>query len=148
MIHSNGKACDVPQGRVMRQNISQLGSDVLTLMELQTELLQLDLREWTRGMVKSAVAIAVALVLLLATAPVLLISLGYFINDMTDLSMTVSMLIAAGAGILLAAIAAGLGMWMLKRDKGMLRRFSPELKRNVRWLKQVMSRPATPTIVS
>ncbi len=52
------------------------------------------------------------------------------------------MLIAAGTGMLLAAIAAGLGVWLLKREQGVLHRFSGELKQNISWLKQVLTHPS------
>jgi sensor c-di-GMP phosphodiesterase-like protein len=129
----------------MTRNVSQLGSDVVTLVELQAELLQVDLREWAQGFAKSVVAMAAALVLLLSSMPVALISLGYFISQMSDLSLAASMLIAAGVGILLGAILAGVGVWMLKREQSMLHRFRRELKHNVAWLKQVLSNPASAT---
>jgi uncharacterized integral membrane protein len=131
--------------KAMRRNVSQLGSDVITLVELQTELLQVDLREWATGFVRSVVAMIAALVLLLASTPVLLISVGYFISQASDLSLGVSMLIAAGIGILVAAVFAGLGVWMLRREQGMLHRFRRELKHNITWLKHVLSSPAETT---
>jgi hypothetical protein len=82
-----------------------------------------------------------ALVVLLASLPVLLVSLGYFIEEWTDLSVGLSMLAAAGVGIMLAGALAGVGVWMMKRHDGALTRFTAELKRNIRWLKQVLSHP-------
>jgi hypothetical protein len=81
------------------------------------------------------------LVVLLASMPVLLLSIGYFIAQESDLSLGVSMLIAAGIGILVAGILAGVGVWLLKREQGMLHRFRRELKHNIAWLKQVLSNP-------
>jgi len=144
-MHNNSQTCAVAPERVLRRGVSQLGSDVITLMELQAELLQVDVKEWIGGVVKSMIAMVAALVLLLASTPILLMSLGYALNDATDLPMAVCMLIAAGTGILLAAICAGLGVWLLKRDKGVLHRFSTELRHNIRWLKQVLTRPSTAT---
>jgi Putative Actinobacterial Holin-X, holin superfamily III len=141
MTLHDGSACDAGPGRVMRRNISQLGSDVITLVELQAELLQVDVRDWAKGFVKSVVALTAALVILLSSLPVLLISLGYFIREMSDLSLAASMLIAGGVGILLAAILGGVGVWMLKRDHGILHNFTTELKKNITWLKQVISSP-------
>jgi hypothetical protein len=137
----------------MTRNVSQLSSDVITLVELQAELLQVDLREWAQGFAKSVVAMVAGLVVLLASMPVLLLSIGYFIAQESDLSLGVSMLIAAGIGILVAGILAGVGVWLLKREQGMLHRFRRELKHNIAWLKQVLSNPtettaATPTYAS
>lgn len=134
----------LPPGRVMRRNLSHLGGDVITLIELQAELLQVDVRQWGRSFVKSMMALVAALVVLLASLPVLLISLGYLIEQWTELSLGVSMLLAAGVGIVLAAVLAGVGVWLMKRQEGMLGRFSTELKRNIAWLKQVLSHPTEP----
>jgi hypothetical protein len=142
MTLHNGRACEVAPARVMRRNISQLGSDVITLVELQAELLQVDLRDWAKGFVKAVIALTTALVLVLASLPVLLISLGYFINELSDLPLSASMLIAAGVGVLLAVLGATIGLWLMKRDHGMLSRFNTELKRNITWLKQVLSNPS------
>jgi uncharacterized membrane protein YqjE len=146
MIEHNGhvRAGDFTSERVLGHSVSRLGSDVLTLLELQTELLQVDLKEWMAGFVKSMIAIAVGLVLALASLPVLIAAFGYFLNDVTSLSLWVSLLIAGLCGIVIAGVVAGLGLWLLKRKQGMLPRFRTELRHNVRWLKQVLSRP-TPT---
>jgi len=130
-----------PPGRVLRRSMGHLGSDVLTLMELQAELLQVDLRDWAKSFVKPIVAMVLALLVLVASLPVLLLSLGYFLEDATNLSLGASMLIAAGAGLATAAICVGLGVWWLKQDKPMLSRFITELRKNVRWLKHVLTSP-------
>jgi uncharacterized membrane protein YqjE len=144
MIENNQHACDARPGRHMRQSVSQLGSNVVSLVELQAELLQMDLREWTGGIVRSVIALTIAAVLLLASMPILLFSLGYFLNSTTDLPMAACMLIAAGVGVLAAAICAGVGWWLFKRDQGLLHRFRSELRRNVRWLKQVLTAQPSP----
>jgi uncharacterized membrane protein YqjE len=143
MIERNGhtKAGDFTQERVLGRSMSRLSGDVLSLVELQAELLQVDLKEWLGGFIKSMIALTVGLVLALASLPVLVMSLGYFLNDVTTLSLAASMLIAGLSGVVLAIILAGLGLWLLKRDKGMLRRFRAELRHNVRWLKEVLSKP-------
>jgi uncharacterized membrane protein YqjE len=143
MIEGNGhtKAGDFTQERVLGHSVSRLGTGVLTLMELQAELLQVDLKEWTSSFVKSMIALTVGLVLALASLPVLLMALGYFLSEATSLSLAASMLIAGVCGLVLALFVAGIGYAMLKNHKGMLRRFKAELRHNVRWLKEVLSRP-------
>jgi uncharacterized integral membrane protein len=110
---------------------------------LQAELLQVDLKEWASSFIKSMIALVIGLVLVLASLPVLLMALGYYLSEAASLSLGLSMLLAGVAGIVLAAIAAGIGVWLLKRDNGMLHRFSSELRHNVRWLKQVLTRRST-----
>lgn len=131
-----------PPNQVMRRSFRQLSSDFITLAELQAELLKVDLKDWSQGVVRAVIVGLVALVILLASMPVLLISLGYFIAELTALTTGVSMLIAAGAGLVTAAICGGAAFWSLKRDQGVLQRFSIELRKNVRWLKDVLNSPA------
>jgi uncharacterized membrane protein YqjE len=139
MSEHNGPRTGVGPGRVLGRSVSHLGSDIITLVELQTALFQVDFRDWSRSMVKAAIALVAALAFLLASTPILFISLGYFINEATDLSLSLSMLIAAGAGLLVAGICAAVGLWMLKRDQSVFHRFKGELKQNVNWLKQVLT---------
>lgn len=124
-------------------NVRQLGSDVLTLAELQADLLQADLREWASAFARGVAALAAALVVLLASAPVALIALGYYLDEATDLSLPAAMLIAAGAGVATAVLVGGVGAWLIKREQPPLRRFRTELRHNVRWLKRVLTHPTT-----
>ncbi len=129
--------------RSMSSSVRQLGSDVITLMELQAELLQVDVREWVQSFIRPLVALVVAAIILLATAPVALVSLGYLLAATTELPLWGAMMTAAGVGLGLAALSAGVGVWLLKRDRRMLHRFSAELRKNVQWLKETLrSAPA------
>jgi hypothetical protein len=122
----------------MGRSVRQLTSDVITLMELQAELLQLDVREWVQSFIRPLIAIVVAAIVLLATTPVALISLGYLLAAKTELPLWGAMTTAAGVGLALAASSAGIGVLLLKRDRRMLHRFSAELRKNVRWLKETL----------
>lgn len=130
--------------RSMGRSVRQLSSDVITLMELQAELLQLDVREWVQSFIRPLVALVAAAIILLATAPVALVSLGYLLAAKTELPLWGAMMSAAGIGLSLAAISAGTGVWLLKHDRRILHRFSTELRKNVHWLKETLrSSPAT-----
>ena len=124
--------------KAMGRSVRQLGGDVLNLMELQAELLQVDVREWVQSFIRPLVALAIAGIVALGSIPIALISLGYFLEASTELPMWGAMLTAAGAGLGLAAAAAGMGIWLLKRDRAMLHRFSTELRKNVRWLREML----------
>jgi hypothetical protein len=53
------------------------------------------------------------------------------------------MMTAAGIGLGSAAVSAGIGVWLLKRDRRILHRFSRELRKNIQWLKETLrSSPA------
>ncbi len=137
--HTNNSS---PTG-VLRRSLNQLAKDVITLCELQAELLQVDLREWLRRCVGPAAALVVAAVILaLASMPVALMGLAYCLVEFAGLPVAASLLIAAAAGLTLAGIC-GLAAWrILKRERGTFTRFKVELTRNVQWLKQVLSRSA------
>lgn len=148
MIGSNRTtANDSPApARSMSRSVRQLGSDVITLMELQTELLQVDVREWVQSFIRPLVALIAAAIILLATAPVALVSLGYLLAATTELPLWGAMMTAAGVGLGLAAISAGFGVWLLKRDRRMLHRFSTELRKNIHWLKETLRSSPAPNV--
>jgi hypothetical protein len=66
------------------------------------------------------------------------VSLGYLLAATTELPLWGAMMTAAGVGLGLAALSAGIGVWFLKRDRRMLHRFSAELRKNVHWLKETL----------
>ena len=132
--------------RSMGRSVRQLGSDVITLMELQAELLQVDVREWVQSFIRPLIALIAAAIILLATAPVALVSLGYLLAATTELPLWGAMMTAAGVGLGLAAISAGLGVWLLKRDRRILHRFSTELRKNVHWLKETLRSSPAPNV--
>jgi uncharacterized membrane protein YqjE len=146
MIGTNRDAVDDSSApsRSMGRSVRQLGSDVITLMELQAALFQIDVREWIQSFIRPLIALVAAAIILLATAPVALASLGYLLAATTELPLWGAMMTAAGVGMGLAALSAGIGVWLLKRDRRILHRFSAELRKNVQWLKETLrSSPAT-----
>ena len=46
--------------RSMGRSVRQLSSDVITLMELQAELLQVDVREWIQSFIRPLIALIAA----------------------------------------------------------------------------------------
>lgn len=143
MSDSNRPASPQAPARSMGRSVRQLGSDVITLMELQAELFQVDVREWVQSFIRPLIALVAAAIILLATAPVALISLGYLLAATTELPLWGAMMTAAGIGLGVAALSASIGVWLLKRDRRILHRFSTELRKNVQWLKETLrSSPA------
>ena len=131
--------------RAMSRSVRQLSGDVLSLMELQAELLQIDVRDWVQSFICPLVALAMAAIVALGTIPIALISLGFYLEASAELPLWAAMLAAAGAGLGLAIIVAGLGIWLLKRDRQILHRFSTELRKNVRWLREMLSHSPDPS---
>lgn len=141
MIGSNSPNSQSPAApaQAMSRSVRQLGGDVLSLMELQAELLQVDVREWVQSFIRPLAALVIAAIVGLGSIPPILIGLGFLLEAKTDLPLWGAMLTAAGAGLALAVAAAAIGVWLLKRDRAMLHRFSTELRKNVRWLREMLN---------
>jgi uncharacterized membrane protein YqjE len=126
----------------IRQGVRHLAKDIVTLVELQAELLEVDMKEFVRSSLMPLLILGtLAIVLMLASIPVLLFSIAYFLVEYAEWPQSVALLAAAGIGILLAAICAFVAWRRGKRGKSTFSRFRFELARNVRWLKQVLSNP-------
>lgn len=129
---------------VLRRSLNQLAKDVITLCELQAELLQVDLREWLRRCLTPTLVLAgVAALLALASLPIALLGLAYCLVQYAGLTIAASLLITAAAGLAVAAACGFSAYRIAKREQGTFTRFNVELARNVRWLKQVLSRPTS-----
>jgi hypothetical protein len=131
-----------PAGEI-RHGVSQVLRDMVTLGELQTELLQVDLRNFlTAHIVPTLIFSAVAAVAALASLPILLASLAYYLVEVANLTVASAFLAAAGVGLAVGAICGGIAWQRLKSQSSAFARSRIELARNVRWLKQVLGRPA------
>lgn len=134
---------EAPPAAELRRSINQFARDVITLCELQAELLQVDVKEWvTRCMIPAMMLSAAAVIVGLASAPLLLLSLAYALVEFADFSLAAATLTAGVIGLAIAAVC-GMAAWrIVRREHSAFHRFNVELSRNLRWLKQVVSRPA------
>jgi hypothetical protein len=131
-----------PAGEI-RHGVSQVLRDMVTLGELQTELLQVDLRNFlTAHVVPTLIFSAVAAIAALASLPILLASLAYYLVEVANLTVASAFLAAAGVGLVIAAICGSIAWQRFKSQGNAFARSRIELARNVRWLKQVLGRPA------
>lgn len=142
--NSNGHNSS-PTG-VLRHSLNQLAQDVITLGELQAELLQVNLRDWlTRCLTPTLVFAGVAAMFAMASLPIALLGLAYCLVQYAGLSIAVALLTTAAAGLALAAACGFAAYRIAKREQGAFSCFNIELARNLRWLKQVLSHPTHPT---
>ncbi len=128
-----------PTGEI-RHGMRQLTHDVVTLAELQANLLQVELREWLRRSATPAAMLALAAtVVALASLPVLLLGLAHYVATAAEWTLAAA-LIAVGVGGIAVAALCGVAAWQLvRRANGAFTRFRTELMHNVRWLKQALS---------
>lgn len=126
----------------VRQGVRQLAGDVVTLAELQTNLLQVELRQWLSLFAAPTLIFALmACVVGVSSVAVLLVSLAYYLAEAAQLSMAAATLISGSLGLLIAAVCAVLAWRRALRCGSSFERSRVELASNIRWLKHVLSHP-------
>ena len=148
---TNGSASSSPPRAAVR-NLTELFYDVITLAELQGQLLALEAGQELRKTLVAAVIILVSLVVALSCIPLAIVCVALALMEYTTLTPFQSLLVTvAGSGMLaLGAILAG--VTYLRRNVHWLRRSRTEWSLNVRWIRTVLqrlgdtsTRPGSPT---
>jgi hypothetical protein len=130
-----------PTGEI-RHGVRHLARDIVTLAELQANLLQVETRNWLKKVAIPALALAIAAAIAaLASLPILLLSLAYWLVDAWAWPLPLALLAAGGVGLLGAVLCGVVAAQRLRRGNDAFARFRLELARNVRWLKQILGRP-------
>ena len=119
-----------------------LTHDIVSLAELQFELLRIDCREGLRRMLIPAALVLLAAMVAAGTVPVALVSIAELLAQAAGLSRPVAFSMAALGGLSVAA-ALGVAGWARIRGVGrVLGRSREELTRNMTWIKQALKRSA------
>jgi hypothetical protein len=134
--------------RVVAQNMSELAHDVVTLIELQTQLVKEELSGWTRSMVTPLVLLVIGVVLGLSCLPIALLCLAHVLVEFAGLSQATSLLITVLIGYLVAVAVAALGVYRLRRSLHPLQRSREEFTRNISWIKRVLKHKQNPATTS
>ncbi len=136
MISSSTAANTRSNGRNPRPGFGALIHDLISLMELQTRLLLKDLGDLQAGALVSLAMLAAGIVLAFATAPVLLLTVGWCLVEFASFPLWAAMATSVvGGGIAPAMLLMYFG-WKLFREKSsVLKRSASELEENTRWLK-------------
>ncbi len=116
--------------------------DLVSLAELQWQLLMADLRGVWSGAVVAVGATIVALLLAVAALPVMLAALGLLLADATGLSPAAGMLWVVLAALIVTCGLLGAGWWHLREQVAGLQRSRRELRQNLNTLKQILERHA------
>lgn len=121
-------------------DLGDLGSNFISLVELQTELFVLDAREAASRAVGPGAMTVLAIAFVLGACPLALLGLAWALAAWTPLS-------AAAAAILVAVIAfvaAGILGWAavrgFRRCATAMKGSVAECRRNLRWLKTLLKR--------
>jgi len=139
----NGAPAPVEEtaARAVARNTGEFLHDLVTLIELQMRLLFIDGQEGMRGLLWPTVTLVTGLAVGVATLPVALIALALTLTEVTSLSPAQSAAIAAGTGLLIAALFAGFGWWSLRSPRGnAFERSGREWRQNLRWIKDALQK--------
>jgi len=115
--------------------------DLVTLGELQLQLLWIDGQDKLRNLLWPMIMLGVGAVIGCATIPVALIALAMTLTETTSLSPAQSAGIAAGVGLILAVLFAAIGWLALRSPRGdAFERSGKEWRQNLRWIKDALQK--------
>lgn len=124
------------QGKTPRPGLGTLLHDLISLVELQGRLLLKDIGELKSEAVAPVVMILGGIVLAFASAPVLLLTVGWCLMEFASMPLWAAMATSVFiGGVIPAALLTVFGWKSLARKSAVLQRSTGELKENTRWLK-------------
>ncbi len=135
-LNRNGERI-TPSGH-MGRNVSGLAHDLMTLFELQFQLLRVDLKAGVRRAIVPIAAMAVGAVLIFTALLLLVSAVAMLVQESTDLSAGASFAITGGSAILLAAVMMFAAWLKLRTSFDVLSRSRQEFKENLRSIKSAL----------
>lgn len=138
MRSSNGHTTANPVPDI-KERLGDLGADLITLSELQMELLAVDTREATKKAVLPLVLTFVSAGLLLGMFPLALLAFTWWLSDAYQLSRAASALTVVGITLAVSIPLILAATYYFRKIIGLLKRSQSELKNNIQWLKNILS---------
>ena len=120
------------------QGVADFTLDVLTLAELQAQLLAADVQECRQRVLVPGLMLLCGLAVGLACFPVGLTALAFCLVHSYTTSYATGFLTAFIVGAVLGAVLSVLGCLQVKKNLAVLRRSQNELIRNLRWIRKVL----------
>ena len=128
----------------VRDGVGDLLHDVVSLSELQAQLLAVDARE-SVDKAKAPIGLLVGgISLALGAVPVLLLSLGEALTLWLDWERALSYLVSGLAGVVIAGILLYLAWQQAGAVLAVFDRSRVELAENIRWIKYALTRGRRP----
>ena len=120
-------------------NLGDLGADLISLGELQLELLSVDVRDAAQNSFSPALFASLGLGLVIGCCPLVLLGMSWWLADFTELSAAGASLVVAAVGLVIAGIFFYLAWRGLRESVNLLNRSRIELSSNLRWIKKILS---------
>ncbi|MCA9077887.1 MAG: phage holin family protein [Planctomycetaceae bacterium] len=120
----------------VRRNLAGLTHDLITLGELQCQLVAVDLRDAKTQSIIPIVMIAGGLLLAMGTMPVILLGIGWALVNLAGFTEGIAFLTVSLIALAIAAATAWWGWNKLNSALAIMKRSQHELSENVRWIKQ------------
>jgi hypothetical protein len=129
--------------RAVARNSAEFVHDVVTLVELQTSLLKVDLQQCLARLIVPGVVVVAGAVIVLSCIPILLAAVGLLMVELFGWSHAQGFFFALGCGLLIGGAASLWAVWRLRSSFDALKRSRDEFLQNVAWVKQVLKRLGT-----
>ncbi len=128
----------------VRDGVGELLHDIVTLGELQAELLAVDARESIQKAQAPIVMLVIGAVVGLGATPVLLMALAEGLHELLEWSRWLSYLTSGLVGAVLGGVLMYLA-WRKSGDViGVFMRSRTELAENIKWIKYALTRGRRP----
>jgi Putative Actinobacterial Holin-X, holin superfamily III len=129
-----------PAAQGLARDIGGMAQDVLTLAELQVQLLATDIRECRKNLFAPSLLLLAGAALGLSCIPIALTALALGLCQFFHFPYALGFLLAALAGGVVSGLFCGLGWALLRKHANPFGRSQQELIRNLQWIKKVLKR--------
>jgi hypothetical protein len=123
----------------LRKDVGDFAHDILTLAELQAQLLIADLQEGNQSARIPCILLLSGTMFGMAGASIALVAVALFIIETYQVSYPIGFLIAATVGAILSGTLVAIGLHGLRKCFQVLHRSRTELTRNLNWMKNLLS---------
>ena len=117
------------------KDMGELTHDMMSLAELQFELVRNDYRAGMKGLLVPIVLLLVAGIVALGTAPIALLLMAEILIQVAGLSRVSALSIAALGGLIVAVVLGVVGWSQLRGVGRVFQRSREEWIRNLNWIK-------------
>ncbi len=136
MTNHNGRR-PLPPG-VTARDVRQLSYRVLTLAELQLELLKVDVKDSLNDCRYGTALLAGGALVGLSSIPILLLAVAQAFREWAGFSWAAAYFTATVCGLLVAAAGILVGWRILRRGLAVFHRSLTEYRTNLAWVKRVL----------